>query len=99
MLTTSKLTEKSRIVDLSDETDTIDQPGVVDLLLESSLKLFKLARCQAIKADGEILEINQVCSYFAYANRTVLGLGVITKGDILGLSPNESDDPDNWSHS
>lgn len=25
--------------------------------------------------DGEILEINQVCSYFAYANRTVLGLG------------------------
>lgn len=25
--------------------------------------------------DGEILEINQVCSYFAYANRTALGLG------------------------
>jgi len=48
--------------------------------------------------DGQILEINQVSSYFSYANRTVLGLGVNTKGDILGLSPNDSDDPDNWSH-
>ncbi len=27
-------------------------------------------------SDGEILEINQVAAYFAYANRTVLGLGV-----------------------
>ncbi|MEA5446532.1 peroxidase-related enzyme [Gammaproteobacteria bacterium AB-CW1] len=26
--------------------------------------------------DGEILEINQVAAYFAYANRTVMGLGV-----------------------
>jgi uncharacterized peroxidase-related enzyme len=50
-------------------------------------------------SDGEILEINQVVSYFCYANRTVTGLGVNTKGDILGLSPDESDDPDNWSHS
>lgn len=49
--------------------------------------------------DGEILEINQVTSYFNYANRTVLGLGVNTDGDILGLSPNESADPDNWQHS
>lgn len=49
--------------------------------------------------DGEILEVNQVASYFAYANRTVLGLGVTTKGDVLGLSPNESDDPENWRHS
>jgi len=48
--------------------------------------------------DGEILEINQVVGYFNYANRTVIGLGVSTKGDILGLSPNESDDPDNWQH-
>ncbi len=48
--------------------------------------------------DGEILEINQVVSYFAYANRTVLGLGVDTEGDEIGLSPNDSDDPDNWSH-
>lgn len=48
--------------------------------------------------DGEILEINQVVSYFNYVNRTVLGLGVNTKGDILGLSPNNSNDPDNWNH-
>ena len=49
-------------------------------------------------SDGEILEINQVVSYFCYANRTVLGLGVNTDGDILGLSPNESSDPNNWGH-
>ncbi len=48
--------------------------------------------------DGEILEINQVVSYFNYANRTVLGLGVSTEGDILGLSPNNSDDESNWNH-
>lgn len=48
--------------------------------------------------DGEILEINQVVSYFNYANRTVLGLGVSTKGDVIGLSPNNSDDEDNWNH-
>jgi len=49
--------------------------------------------------DGEILEINQVTAYFAYANRTVLGLGCSTEGDILGLSPSQSDDPDEWAHS
>ncbi|WP_394973638.1 carboxymuconolactone decarboxylase family protein [uncultured Croceitalea sp.] len=49
-------------------------------------------------SDGEILEINQVVSYFNYVNRSVVGLGVNTKGDILGLSPNDNDDPDNWSH-
>lgn len=48
--------------------------------------------------DGEILEVNQVTAYFAYANRTVLGLGVTTEGDVLGLSPNDSDDPLNWTH-
>lgn len=48
--------------------------------------------------DGEILEINQVASYFAYANRMVLGLGINTDGDIIGLSPGDSTDPDNWSH-
>ena len=47
---------------------------------------------------GEILEINQVTAYFTYANRTVLGLGCNTKGDIIGLSPNNSDDPNDWSH-
>ncbi|MCP5083907.1 MAG: peroxidase-related enzyme [Alphaproteobacteria bacterium] len=49
--------------------------------------------------DGEILEINQVSAYFSYANRTVLGLGCSAKGDIIGLSPNNSDNPDDWSHS
>ena len=49
--------------------------------------------------DGEILEVNQVASYFNYVNRTVLGLGVNTKGDILGLSPSSTDDPENWNHS
>ena len=48
--------------------------------------------------DGEILEINQVVAYFAYANRTVLGLGCSTEGDIIGLSPGNSDDPDDWGH-
>ncbi|MEX0305297.1 MAG: carboxymuconolactone decarboxylase family protein [Leisingera sp.] len=48
--------------------------------------------------DGEILEINQVTAYFSYANRTVLGLGCSAKGDVLGLSPNNSDDPQDWGH-
>lgn len=48
--------------------------------------------------DGEILEVNQVSAYFSYANRTVLGLGCSTEGDVLGLSPNNSENPDDWSH-
>lgn len=44
--------------------------------------------------DGEILEINQVVSYFNYVNRTVTGLGVTVDGDVLGLSPGG----ENWSH-
>lgn len=50
-------------------------------------------------SEGEILEINQVVSYFNYVNRSVIGLGASTEGDILGLSPNQNDDPDNWGHS
>ncbi|AHD09037.1 peroxidase-related enzyme [Phaeobacter gallaeciensis] len=49
--------------------------------------------------DGQILEINQVTAYFSYANRTVLGLGCSTKGDVLGLSPNNSENPEDWGHS
>ncbi|MCW5515947.1 carboxymuconolactone decarboxylase family protein [Muriicola sp. Z0-33] len=48
--------------------------------------------------EGQILEINQVSSYFNYVNRTVLGLGVSVKGDILGLSPKDGEDPRNWNH-
>ena len=46
-------------------------------------------------SDGRILEINQVASYFAYANRTVTGLGVHTEGEVLGLAPGKEDD---WHH-
>lgn len=48
--------------------------------------------------EGEILEVNQVVSYFAYANRVVLGLGVRADEDLLGLSPSDADDPANWHH-
>jgi len=61
-------------------------PGDIETLREAGLE------------DGEILEINQVTAYFAYANRTVLGLGIRTEGDIVGLSPGDSSNPDNWSH-
>lgn len=48
--------------------------------------------------DGRILEINQVVAYFAYANRTVLGLGCTTHGDQLGWSPSNTADAGDWSH-
>ncbi len=48
--------------------------------------------------DGEILEVNQVVAYFNYANRMVLGLGINTEGEVLGLSPNDNDDESNWGH-
>lgn len=35
-------------------------------------------------ADGEILEVNQVCAYFNYSNRLLNGLGVTTEGDVAG---------------
>lgn len=47
--------------------------------------------------DGQILEINQVASYFSYANRTVLGLGVTLEEKSLGLSPGGEDE--SWDHS
>ena len=34
--------------------------------------------------DGEILEANQIIGYFNYANRLLNGLGVTTKGDVVG---------------
>lgn len=49
-------------------------------------------------SDGEILEINQVVAYFAYANRTVTGLGVDTEGEIIGLSPNNDAEEGDWQH-
>ena len=34
--------------------------------------------------DGEILEANQIVCNFNYVNRSINGLGVTTKGDIVG---------------
>jgi len=42
-------------------------------------------------SDGEIFEVNQVTAYFAYANRTVTGLGVHTEGEELGMCPPDED--------
>ena len=63
-------------------------------VLEDIIKQMRVAGY----SDGEILEINQVSAYFNYANRTVLGLGCSTHGDILGLSPNNNNDPNDWEH-
>jgi uncharacterized peroxidase-related enzyme len=66
-------------------------PGSID---ESNIAILRDAGWD----DGAILEFNQVTAYFAYANRTVLGLGVSTHGDTLGLSPNNSKDETDWGH-
>lgn len=65
-----------------------------DQITEQDIKSLRITGL----GDGEILEINQVTAYFCYANRTVLGLGCSTKDDILGLSPNNSNDENDWSH-
>jgi uncharacterized peroxidase-related enzyme len=48
-------------------------------------------------SDGQILEVNQVTAYFAYANRTVTGLGVSAEGETLGLAPPDSEHSE-WHH-
>lgn len=48
--------------------------------------------------DGEIFEVNQVSAYFAYSNRLLNGLGITIDGDILGESPPNTDDIDDWTH-
>lgn len=42
--------------------------------------------------DAGILDVNQVVAYFAYANRTVQGLGVEAGTEPLGLHPGEEAD-------
>lgn len=69
-------------------TNSLDTLGFKDIERMKSVNL----------SDGEILEINQVASYFNYANRTVLGLGISTEGDDIGLSPNDNSDENNWNH-
>lgn len=84
----------------------IVDPSVQQMLvyaeqLTSAAQDMDVANVEALRAvgleDGQILEVNQVVAYFAYANRTVLGLGVNTDGDVIGLSPG-SDNPDEWGH-
>ncbi len=65
-------------------------PGAIN---EAAVAVLRDAGC----SDGEILEINQVTAYFAYANRTVLGLGLSHEDEELGQSPS-SDHPDDWGH-
>ncbi|MHA2028512.1 MAG: peroxidase-related enzyme [Candidatus Kariarchaeaceae archaeon] len=43
-------------------------------------------------SDAGILDLNQIVAYFAYANRTVNGLGIDTIGDVLGLHPSENEE-------
>ena len=38
--------------------------------------------------DGRILEANQIVCYFNYVNRMLNGLGVTTKGDVVGFYAN-----------
>ncbi|OUR91791.1 alkylhydroperoxidase [Flavobacteriales bacterium 34_180_T64] len=65
-----------------------------DSLSEADITLLKSLGI----TDGEILEVNQVVAYFNYANRTVLGLGVNTENEILGLSPKNKDNDTAWNH-
>ncbi|MFA6265085.1 MAG: alkylhydroperoxidase [Pseudolabrys sp.] len=97
-----------KALDAGNFTGTFDEVQIAALNYAEALTRAPLdrgslkARLEAMRSagldDGRILEINQVVSYFSYANRTVLGLGVTTDGDILGLSPNNSDNPDDWNH-
>ena len=47
--------------------------------------------------DGQILEANQIIGYFAYANRLLNGLGVTTKGDVIGYYQQDIPDQDEQS--
>ena len=44
--------------------------------------------------EGEILEVNQVCAYFCYSNRTINGLGVTLSGDTVGYYKEQRNDQD-----
>jgi uncharacterized peroxidase-related enzyme len=68
-------------------------------LTPGSMAETDIAELRAAGADdGEILEANQVCAYFNYANRLLNGLGVTTAGDTLGLSPRNTTSLDDWEH-
>ncbi len=53
-----------------------------DCMVEADIQGLK----QAGAEDGEILEVNQVCACFNYANRLINGLGVSLGDDVIGFS-------------
>ncbi len=58
----------------------------------AEMRASELAPLRAVGLDdAAILDLNQVVAYFAYANRTVLGLGVSPEGEPLGLHPSEGE--------
>jgi uncharacterized peroxidase-related enzyme len=48
--------------------------------------------------DGEVLEVNQIISYFNYVNRCLNGLGVTTDNDTVGYYAQTSTDEDAAGH-
>ena len=54
--------------------------AAVGRMEQADIERLRAAGCD----DGEILEVNQVAAYFNYANRLLNGLGVTTKGDVIG---------------
>jgi uncharacterized peroxidase-related enzyme len=102
--------EKARLLKFHIENDSLDKIlDKVELALSNYAKDLTLKADNITEedvknlktlgiTDGELLEVNQVVSYFNYANRTVLGLGVNTDKEILGLSPNNKNDENEWSH-
>lgn len=90
------------------KSDQVTAPGTItpgmQVLLAYTEKLTRhphaiasqdVERCRSAGwTDGQVLEANQVAAYFAYANRTVLGLGVKPVEQSLGLSPSG----DSWQH-
>lgn len=55
-------------------------PGTMD---EADVRALRVAGLD----DGQILEANQIIGYFNYVNRSLNGLGVTTKGDVIGYYP------------
>ena len=57
-------------------------------LRPASLRRSDIQRLRESGADdGQILEVNQVCACFAYANRLLSGLGVELGQDTIGFYP------------
>ena len=73
-------------------TDVFDGAELAVLQYAETLTLtpgkMKEAKVRALQNagldDGQILEANQIISYFNYVNRCLNGLGVTTQGDVIG---------------